>query len=376
MRCAPGPAGTVRTQKVVIWPPKNRGSSGFDPEAVACVPKAEELLATVEFPQKFIFWCCERPNQPQQAPGGSPNQPQRPAGAVRTQKVAIWPPKNRYSGPLAPHQGRIWHPGGTPRKSKFSRFWRILMPAGPLRPPPPRRHSLYLWENDKSCGAGRRPEKWGMGKIEKAAEPRAPKEGNDGRGEMWRRRRCQTGKYKRGGNWEDPTPGTVGDPGAQPDSDSDPLSLGLNAGAKAQPDSDSARAPAAGTQPDPVGLTQPRIGAESAALDIVAFPAVASLRESIWNRRCRKIAQDVVSQGGQAALDWATFGNQESCEHWEKQQRTRPGRARSRFQCPLLPELGVERRCTPKGGRGVPGGVVQTTCAAPQGRPGPFGRKR
>eukprot|EP00661_Eupelagonemidae_sp_cell13_P021901 gene21901-biopygen23667 len=41
-----------------------------------------------------------------------------PAGAVRTQKVVIWPPKkNRDSGPLAPHQGRIWHPGGTPRKS-------------------------------------------------------------------------------------------------------------------------------------------------------------------------------------------------------------------------------------------------------------------
>eukprot|EP00661_Eupelagonemidae_sp_cell13_P019880 gene19880-biopygen22068 len=41
------------------------------------------------------------------------------AGGVRTQKVVIWPPKNRYSGPLAPQQGRIWHPGGTPRKSKI-----------------------------------------------------------------------------------------------------------------------------------------------------------------------------------------------------------------------------------------------------------------
>eukprot|EP00661_Eupelagonemidae_sp_cell13_P019582 gene19582-biopygen8489 len=37
------------------------------------------------------------------------------AGGVRTQKVVIGPPKNRYSGPLAPHQGRIWHPGGTIR---------------------------------------------------------------------------------------------------------------------------------------------------------------------------------------------------------------------------------------------------------------------
>eukprot|EP00661_Eupelagonemidae_sp_cell13_P014291 gene14291-biopygen2059 len=66
----------------------------------------------------------------------------------------------------------------------------------------------------------------------------------------------------------DPTPGTVGDPGAQPDSDSDPCkSAEAQPGprstpffrAQPQPDSDSARAPAAGTQPDPVGLAQPRV---------------------------------------------------------------------------------------------------------------------
>eukprot|EP00661_Eupelagonemidae_sp_cell13_P009609 gene9609-biopygen12241 len=39
------------------------------------------------------------------------------AGDVRTQKVVIWQPKHQYLGPLAPHQGRIWHPGGTNRKS-------------------------------------------------------------------------------------------------------------------------------------------------------------------------------------------------------------------------------------------------------------------
>eukprot|EP00661_Eupelagonemidae_sp_cell13_P002090 gene2090-biopygen3421 len=45
-----------------------------------------------------------------------------PTGAVRTQKVAMWPPENRYSGPLAPHKDRIWHSGGTIRMSDFSRF--------------------------------------------------------------------------------------------------------------------------------------------------------------------------------------------------------------------------------------------------------------
>eukprot|EP00661_Eupelagonemidae_sp_cell13_P023935 gene23935-biopygen10399 len=59
------------------------------------------------------------------------------AGGVRTQKVVIWPPKNRYSGPLAPQQGRKWHPGGTTRKSGFSRFWRILAPGRPPPCPPP-----------------------------------------------------------------------------------------------------------------------------------------------------------------------------------------------------------------------------------------------
>eukprot|EP00661_Eupelagonemidae_sp_cell13_P025839 gene25839-biopygen19527 len=39
------------------------------------------------------------------------------AGAVRTQKVVMWHPKNR--------------------KSEISRFWWILMPAGPPRTPPP-----------------------------------------------------------------------------------------------------------------------------------------------------------------------------------------------------------------------------------------------
>eukprot|EP00661_Eupelagonemidae_sp_cell13_P012312 gene12312-biopygen16928 len=63
------------------------------------------------------------------------------AGADRTQKVGIRRPKNRYWCPLAPHRGRIWHPGGTPRKSVFSRFWWIFAPGGPPAPPPPR----MLW---------------------------------------------------------------------------------------------------------------------------------------------------------------------------------------------------------------------------------------
>eukprot|EP00661_Eupelagonemidae_sp_cell13_P014809 gene14809-biopygen5143 len=60
------------------------------------------------------------------------------AGADRTQKVAIRRPKNLYWCPLALHGGRIWHPGGTPRKSEFSRFWRIFAPGGSPRTPPPR----------------------------------------------------------------------------------------------------------------------------------------------------------------------------------------------------------------------------------------------
>eukprot|EP00661_Eupelagonemidae_sp_cell13_P008185 gene8185-biopygen15144 len=40
------------------------------------------------------------------------------AGAVRRRKMVIWPPKDQYSCSLAPHLGRIWHHGGTPRKSK------------------------------------------------------------------------------------------------------------------------------------------------------------------------------------------------------------------------------------------------------------------
>eukprot|EP00661_Eupelagonemidae_sp_cell13_P015765 gene15765-biopygen23220 len=60
---------SCRTGRVHEW--KIPCSFGFDPEAAACVPKAKEFLATVEFPQKSIFWCCERPNQPQQVPAGS-----------------------------------------------------------------------------------------------------------------------------------------------------------------------------------------------------------------------------------------------------------------------------------------------------------------
>eukprot|EP00661_Eupelagonemidae_sp_cell13_P013671 gene13671-biopygen23065 len=68
------------------------------------------------------------PMQMHQAPGLD--------GADRTQKVAIWLPKNRFRGPLAPHRGRIWLPGGTARKSKIPRFCWILVPGGPPRPPP------------------------------------------------------------------------------------------------------------------------------------------------------------------------------------------------------------------------------------------------
>eukprot|EP00661_Eupelagonemidae_sp_cell13_P015526 gene15526-biopygen8173 len=67
------------------------------------------------------------------------------AGDTRMPKVTIWAPKKQYSGPLAPHQGRIWHPGGTTRKSKFPRFCRIFCPGQtpslPPCPPPGRYYS-------------------------------------------------------------------------------------------------------------------------------------------------------------------------------------------------------------------------------------------
>eukprot|EP00661_Eupelagonemidae_sp_cell13_P021132 gene21132-biopygen10156 len=58
------------------------------------------------------------------------------AGADRTQKVAIWWPKNRLRCPLTLHRGRVWLPGGTHRKSKFQDFGEFWSLGDPPAPPP------------------------------------------------------------------------------------------------------------------------------------------------------------------------------------------------------------------------------------------------
>eukprot|EP00661_Eupelagonemidae_sp_cell13_P000161 gene162-biopygen18055 len=48
------------------------------------------------------------------------------AGATRTPKMMILMHKLLFPGPLAPHHGRIWRPGGTPRKSG-AHAWRVCL---------------------------------------------------------------------------------------------------------------------------------------------------------------------------------------------------------------------------------------------------------
>eukprot|EP00661_Eupelagonemidae_sp_cell13_P013516 gene13516-biopygen11074 len=144
MHRAPGLAGADRTQKVGIRRPKKPVSGLVGTPSWSDMTLGRDLqevaLARVlgsEWRKRIPAYTAG-PRQMRRAPGL--------AGADRTQKVGIRRPKNRFRGP-AVHPGsryfrdvggflRLVDPGGTPRKSVFSRFWWIFASGGPPRTPP------------------------------------------------------------------------------------------------------------------------------------------------------------------------------------------------------------------------------------------------